>query len=134
MRRRLTLGTILGLAVAAASVWFLTTASAAVVSSAIHFKASQQRPKAGRVFAGLRIVDSDSAHPLTIVSCSAVIGKTFLAARQPKLSNQKHVAICSWHIPANAGGKKLRAEGSAATSAFRLKKVLTSQEFTWRVR
>jgi hypothetical protein len=133
MTRRITLGTVLGLTIAGGLLWFLTAASAAVATNAIHFKPAHQQPAAGHVFAGLKIVDSDGAHPLTTVSCSAVIGRKYLTAERPKLSSHKHVAVCGWHIPANAGGKTLRVEGSAATSAFKLKKVVTSHEFTWRV-
>ena len=132
-------------AVAAASV-ALAKASAGPgppLGFGFDFIATHERPVAGRVFIGVVVVNRDPARAaIRRVRCDAQVGNRRLRGRQrqyfvPPYEDAADLA-CSWHIPADAGGQKLRLwkypfgrrVGVLAASGA----VTNSHTFSWIVR
>ncbi|HJU36570.1 MAG TPA: hypothetical protein VJ716_04020 [Gaiellaceae bacterium] len=106
-------------------------------------------PVAGRVFKGLAATNNtglaSNPEPFNAVRCAAEIGGKRLPAHKTisgsATSGHAQVVVCAWHIPANAGGKKLRLwnnNGSSLTWAHRAYAragdyTVGSEQFVWRV-
>lgn len=93
---------------------FLTKASAVPrPAPGFGFIAIHQRPIAGRLFVGVVVVNRDPARAaIRRVQCDAEVGGRRLHGRlrryfAPPYQDAADVA-CSWRIPADAGGEKLR--------------------------
>ena len=106
-------------------------------------------PVAGRVFKGLAVTNNSglagTPEPFSAVRCAGEIGRKRLPAHKAisgsATSGHAQVVVCAWHIPANAGGKKLRLwnnNGPSLTWAHRAyARVgdfrIGSEQFVWRV-
>jgi hypothetical protein len=140
--------TLIGLAVsiiaAGAASLFLAKASAGPGPAiGFGFIASHQRPMAGQLFIGVVVVNRDPTRAaIRRVRCDAQVGNRRLRGRQrqyfaPPYKDAADVA-CSWRIPANARGEKLRLwkyrfgrrVGVLATSGV----VADSRIFSWLVK
>lgn len=115
MKRYPTLiGATASIIAAGAAVLSLANASAGPpLPTGFGFIASHERPIAGQLFTGVVVVNRHpSSATITRVRCDAQVGNERLRGRQrryyvPPYSEVADVA-CSWRIPANAGGEKLR--------------------------
>ena len=103
--------------------------------SQIDFVASQQAPIAGQTFTGVTVIDENpQISPLLRVSCGGLLGNHALPgsqhvfttappsgragafARAEKVTKVEEVT-CSWHIPVNTVGERLRLGTGHADSA-----------------
>jgi hypothetical protein len=77
------------------------------------FVVPPRRPVAGRPFTGVMVVNADpQATTIARVLCDAGIAKQRLRGREQRffssVYNKVTAIACTWRIPANAGGKRLR--------------------------
>jgi hypothetical protein len=107
------------------------------------FIASRERPIAGHLFHAVVVVNRDpSSVTIRRVRCDAQVGNERLHGRQQRYFAPPYGAAadiaCSWRIPADAGGKKLRLwhyrfgrrVGVFDASGF----VAESRSFSWLVK
>ena len=146
-RKALLAGMLTLVAVALGVPWYLATASAGPPPPLlVDFTMSHHLPVAGRLFSGLTIINRNQASvPTTLssIGCDAEAGGNRLPARQNFFYTPPHryiqAVVCTWRIPANAAGKRLRlwdydggpfghrAVVSVGQSRY------GSPEFSWRV-
>ena len=140
MRRGILAALVLMLAGGTAAVLCLETASAGPPPPLhVNFTIPHKRPVAGQRFAGLAIVNLDNAGTLSSIECDAEVGRKVLPARTQTFFTPGHafsqVVVCSWRIPADAGGKTLRlANGDHRAHVDVADTHYGSPEFSWRVK
>lgn len=150
MRRRRTptlTGVVAAAAIAFGLPWYLATASAGPPAvELVDFAMSHHLPVAGRLFTGLTIINRNQASvPRTFssVGCDAEVAGKRLPARQNFFYTPPHRYIqavaCTWPIPADASGKRLRLWNYDGTP-FENRAVVqiengteSSPEFSWIV-
>lgn len=142
-RYPLLIGAAASILAAGSAALFLTKASAVPgPAPGFGFIATHHRPIAGRLFVGVVVVNRDPARAaIRRVQCDAQVGGRRLRGRQrryfaPPYRDAADIA-CSWRIPADARGQKLRLwkyrfgrrVGVLGTSGF----VARSIPFSWLV-
>ena len=129
--------------VATGAALLLTNAAASPLPRGFGFHASRQHPIAGHLFRAVVVINRDpSTVTLSRVRCDAQVGNDRLRGRQQRYYVPPYKAAadvaCSWRIPADTGGKKLRLwhyrfgrrVGVFDASGF----VAKSRSFSWLVR
>lgn len=134
-------------AIALGLPWYLATASAGPPApDYVDFTMSHHLPVAGRLFTGLTIINRNQASvhiTFSSVGCDAEVAGKRLPARQNLFYTPPHryiqAVVCTWRIPADAGGKRLRLWNYAGTP-FNNRAVVAigngtegSPEFSWVV-
>jgi hypothetical protein len=84
------------------------------------------------VFTGLTITPESGAH-LIDVHCNAKVGHKVLRGRLQRFYAGGFAAVaCSWHVPANAGGKLLRGVAYVLTTS--VNNFVPGGSFSWRIK
>lgn len=101
------------IAIGAGSLFLAKASAVPGPASGFGFIATHNRPVAGRPFIGVVVVNRDPARTaIQRVRCDAQVGNQRLRSRQrkyfaPTYRDAADIA-CSWRIPADARGEKLR--------------------------
>ena len=140
MHRGVVAAVMLTLAGAIPAGLYLGTASAGPPPPVlVNFTIPHHPPTAGRSFAGLAIVNESNAGTLGSIECDAEVAGRVLRAREQIFFTPGHtsnqVVVCSWRIPAGAGGKTLRlANGDHRAHVDVADSHYGSPEFSWKVK
>jgi hypothetical protein len=129
---------------AGTTVTYLATAGAGPPPPLlVRFAVTHERPIAGKTFAGLAIIVTDpTSTKIDRVLCDAQVANNRLPARREVFFTAPSARIagvmCTWRVPAAAGGKRLRlwdnGEGPRATVHLSPNRaVVSSPEFSWLV-
>jgi hypothetical protein len=101
------------LAAGSAAILLANASAGSPAPVGIGFIPNHQRPIAGHLFRAAVVVQNREPSSVTIrrVRCDAQVGNQRLRGRQQRYAVQSYKAadaVCSWRLPAGAGGKTLR--------------------------